>query len=150
MAHHSHTIRFEVKPKENSQMMWRPNAVQFTHLRANNIGSFFAVAAIMRSGAFKQARSFLCFQVVGSSSSRRRRIRNRSNKYNRNCCCWRHLDNCRSQPEKSQPLNRSSLQSSSHVFLFFIVQLSNIIASQLFNIVASQLSNYSLPGFETL
>jgi len=34
------------------------------------------------------------------------------------------------------------------VFLFFIVQLSNIIASQLFNIIASQLSNYNLPGFQ--
>lgn len=35
-------LRLEVQPKAQ-KLIWRPNQVQFNHLRASNVASFFAV-----------------------------------------------------------------------------------------------------------
>lgn len=33
--------RFDIQPKSGSKMIWRPNQLQLTGLRATNIASFF-------------------------------------------------------------------------------------------------------------
>lgn len=58
-------LRIEIAPKSNSEMMWRPNAIQLPNIRPNNVASFFAENDLKKNGALKKAGSFFfsCIQL---------------------------------------------------------------------------------------
>lgn len=48
-------VRFEVSRKENSRLLWRPNQVQASGLRATNAASFYAHSTLSASQGLLQA-----------------------------------------------------------------------------------------------
>ena len=48
-------LRFEIRPKAGSKMLWRPNQLQFTGLRPTNIASFFMAQDLDACGTVKKA-----------------------------------------------------------------------------------------------
>ena len=52
-------LRFTIEPKPGSKMLWRPNQIQLTGLRATNIASFFLSEALEDCNALKKVRFFL-------------------------------------------------------------------------------------------
>lgn len=52
-------LRLEVSPKPNHKMIWRPNQVQFPHLRATNAASYFTVGMMQKTLMKARTQSFL-------------------------------------------------------------------------------------------
>ena len=47
--------RFDIQPKSGSKMVWRPNQIQLTGLRATNIASFFMSQDLDSCGTLDKA-----------------------------------------------------------------------------------------------